>query len=326
MKRRRLCVSGLLAAVTMLTACDPVQRRGGVSDDAARSREPERISLRLHLEPGESYRLRMLVDQDITQTVMGQAQDMKQAIGMGFCATVREVGADSVCSLTYKYEKMLYRQEGPLGVIEYDSDNPPEVVHPIAQGFAALIGKGFTARIKPTGEIIEVGGLDALVDAILKEVPMLPGMVEQFREQFGEESMKQMIQQACVIFPEQPLAIGDDWSNSIVISRGFPIIVDNDWTLAAVDGDVLRLGVASEISPNPDGKPLQMGGVTLGYALSGEQVGMLTVDRKTGWTIGGEMSQMLEGEIRIGGVPGQEGDMKWPIQVNSKITFESYEL
>lgn len=313
----------IAVAALLLTGCDP-NKRVGVRYGAADSSDANHVKLRLRLEKGATYRMRMTMDQDITQTIMGQAQDMKQLFSTGFSVMVREIGEDDTYSLVCRYEKLRFRQSGPMVEMEYDSEKPDEVVHPMAWAFAALVGQEFTARMKPSGEVVEVGGLEALIDALLKELPAMPGVAEQFREQFGDESMKQMVQQASIIFPEKPVAVGDDWSTVNVISKGFPMLMDNDWTLAAIEGDVVRLGVASQISPNPDGKPLQMGGMTMSYSLSGDQVGMLTVDRNTGWIVGGEMTQMLDGEIRLGGMPGQEGEMKWPMKAKSKITFERY--
>lgn len=324
MKPRRFFFGGMIAimASLLLPGC-AANQRGEVQDGAAHSGDPDRVTLRLRLEKGATYRMRMTMDQEITQTIMGQVQDMQQIFGTGFSVTVSEIGEDGTYSLVYKYEKLRFHQKGPMGDIEYDSETPTEVIHPLLTGLAAMKGQEFTVMMKPTGEVTGVGGIDAMFDAILKEVSLPPGAAEQFREQYGAEAMKEMIQQASILFPEQPLAIGDDWSNSVVVSKGFPLIIDNDWTLAGIEGDVVRLGVASQILPNPDGKPLQMGGMTLGYALSGDQVGMLKVDRKTGWMVGGDLTQVLDGEIRMGGMPGQEGEVKWPIKVKSKITFES---
>lgn len=324
MNTRRVVFGGWIAvAVLLLTGCDP-NKRGGMRDGAADSSDANHVKLRLRLEKGATYRMRMTMDQALTQTIMGQAQDMKQLFSTSFSVTVREIGEDGTYSLVYRYEKLRFRQSGPMVEMEYDSEKPDEVVHPMAWAFAALVGQEFTARMKPTGEVVEVGGLEVLIDALLKEVPAMPSVAEQFREQFGDESMKQMIQQASIIFPEKPVAVGDDWSTENVISKGFPFIMSNDWTLASIEDDVVRLGVASQMSPNPDGKPLQMGGMTMSYLLSGDQVGMLMVDRQTGWIVGGEMTQMLEGEIRLGGMPGRDGEMKWPMKAKSKVTFERY--
>lgn len=324
MRADRIVLRGLIAVAAMaLTGCDANSRRD-MRHGAADSSDENRITLRLWLEKGSTYRMLLTMDQDIAQTIMGQVHDLKQLFSTGFSTTVKEIGEDGTYLLAYRYEKLRFRQSGPIVEMEYDSEKPDEVVHPLAWAFAALVGQEFTARMKPTGEVVEVGGLEALIDALLKELPAMPGVAEQFREQFGDESMKQMIQQASIIYPDRPLAAGENWSNSIVISQGFPLIIDNDWTIAEIGTDVVRVGVESQISSNPDGKPIQIGGMTISYSLNGDQVGMLTLNRKTGWTAAGEMTQMVEGEMRLSGMPGQDEEMKWPMKVKSKITFEQY--
>ena len=43
----------------------------------------DKVTLRLNLKEGDSFRFKIVVDQTIDQTVMGQHQSMKQQIGMG---------------------------------------------------------------------------------------------------------------------------------------------------------------------------------------------------------------------------------------------------
>ena len=42
----------------------------------------DKVTLRLNLKEGDSFRFKVVIDQTIDQTVMGQDQSMKQQIGI----------------------------------------------------------------------------------------------------------------------------------------------------------------------------------------------------------------------------------------------------
>src|SRR5688500_7821157 len=132
---RRVAAVLALVAVAVLTSSS-----APAADDA------EKLDLKLRVKKGDAYRVGLVIDQDIAQTAPGAAQPqaMKQKIGMGYRMEVQDLDAEGKATLRTTYDDVSFRQEGPAGVIEFDSSKPAGEVPLAARGFAALAGQQFT--------------------------------------------------------------------------------------------------------------------------------------------------------------------------------------
>ncbi len=282
----------------------------------------KKLDLRLRLEAGQSYGAKMVADQTITQTLGGQTQTMTQTIGMAYTYDVQSVDADGTMQIKVTYDWILYKQDGPMGTVSYDSANPPATVPEAALGYAALVGRGFSMRLKPNGEIAEVQGVDEMLDQMLDALGVPPGsardeLAASMQSQFGDEAMKESFEKAALFYPDKPVGIGDSWSKVISVETGIPMVLDTTWTLKARKGGVATVETRSAIQRNPKAQPVEMAGTTFTYEMSGEQSGTMQLDEKTGWLLGGTLKQNMAGQISAMG-------MTWPITIVSDIRFEPW--
>jgi hypothetical protein len=104
---------------------------------------------------------------------------------------------------------------------------------------------------------------------------------------------------------------------------GFPLVVSTTYTLAERKDGVATLNVEATLKSNPDGKPMEMGPMTIKHELKGTQKGTITIDEATGWYAGGEMTQELEGKMTMSGAPGQTEEASIPISIKSTVTFKT---
>jgi len=293
-------------------------------------KETEGLQLRLNLREGKSYSLRVLTEQEIHQTLEGQQYDMTQTMGMGYTYDVDQIDAAGNALVHVTYDWTLVKQQVPGGNIEYDSSNPPGVVDPAAMGFAALVGQGFTMRLSPQGGIQDVQGVDEMISRMLEQLdmlqdPTLDALEQSLRNQFGENAIKESLGNMLSIYPEMPVKIGDAWSKTFVISLGFPMILENTWTLVGRQGGVATIEVHSTIKPNLEGGPIEMGYVKLSYDVFGEQWGTLEMDESTGWTVSSVVTQEVSGTVTLEGGEMGEQAVSWPISWEGTVTIETVE-
>lgn len=305
-KKRILMFACVLVVLALLASC------GGSN----------KLDLRLRLEAGKSYGVKMIADQTITQTLTGQTQTMTQSVGMAYTYDVQSVESDGTMRIKVTYDWVLYKQDGPMGSFSYDSANPPAAVPEAALGYAALVGRGFTCRIKPNGEIADVQGVDELLAEMLDALGVAPGsqrdeMEASLRSQFGSEALKESFEKAALFYPDKPVAIGDSWSKTISVETGMPMALDTTWTLKARKNGVATVETRSDIQTNPEAEPLEIAGISIAYELSGEQSGTMEMDEKTGWLVSARMKQDLAGQISAMG-------MTWPMTIVSDIRFEPW--
>lgn len=293
-------------------------------------RETGRLELRLDFQEGKTYSQRMLTEQEIHQTIAGQQYDVTQTIGMGYSYTISEVDADGNAWIKATYDSTILKQESPMGGIEYDSSNPPEVVDPAAMGFAALVGQGFRMKLSPQGYIQDIQGVDEMITRMLEQFgllqdPALDALEQSLRDQFGEKAIKESMGNTMAIYPETPVKVGDAWNKTVVVSLGFPMILENTWTLVERQSGVAMIEVHSTIEPNLEEGPVEIGLTKLSYNISGEQWGTVEIDESTGWTLYSGITQQVSGTITLEG--GDLGDetITWPISLESTLTLETVE-
>jgi hypothetical protein len=225
-----------------------------------------------------------------------------------------------------KYDSILFRQKGPSGAIEYDSTNPPKNVPQPARPFAALLGLGFRMTLTPAGKVTAVEGLEEMFAEMVRrlelpEGPAKAAVQKVLAEQFGGEAMKQNLQNLFALYPEGPVAAGESWQRRVVVSKGFPIVIDGSYTLRERAGGVARIDIKAQVSPNDAAGPVDLGTGKMSYDLRGEQRGTAQVDEATGWTRWLTTEQELAGMIRFQGAGGAQ-EVNNPITIREKVTME----
>lgn len=293
---------------------------------ARASAQEDKLELRLRLKQGETYRLKTTVEQRITGDAGSDQPATEQTFAVGYGMAVQNVDGAGNMKVATKYESILFRQKGPTGAIEYDSQNPPKQVPQSARPFAALAGLGFTVTITPAGQITAVEGLDAMLAEMVRnldlpEGPTKAAVQKALGEQFGEDTMKQNLQGMFALYPETPVAVGQSWQRKTVVSKGFPVVIEGDYTLEGRTGGVARVAIKATLSPNEAAGPIDLGTGKMSYDLKGEQSGIAEMDEATGWTRSLSTTQLVSGTLRFQGAGGVPEANK-PVTIHEKVTTE----
>ncbi|OGC43382.1 hypothetical protein A2Y85_08515 [candidate division WOR-3 bacterium RBG_13_43_14] len=86
--------------------------------------------------------------------------------------------------------------------------------------FSLLLGQSFTMTVSSRMKIVALEGLDEMVDRMIDNLDIPEGMSreqmkENFQNQFGDESMKETMEQMFAFYPELPVRKGDTWYNEL---------------------------------------------------------------------------------------------------------------
>jgi len=286
--------------------------------------------LQWKLAKGKTYYQRSVIEQQITQTVMGQEQKIDQIIGTGQKLQVLDVDARGNMRIQYTFLWSRLKQINPMAQVDYDSSQK-SAVPAGAEGFAALIGRSFTVKMTPQGEILDVNGVEQLRDAVLKKLP--PGTdttigMNPVAGYLDKESLEQMIKANTAIYPDHPVNPGDSWSKDITMAVGFKMIIRAKWTLQRAQGGVATIGMASTIRTDSSGPGMETQGMKMRFALSGTQEGTVEVAEATGLITAGKARAQLKGDIQVGQA-GTAADappmMTIPMTIDTRTTSEMSE-
>ena len=290
--------SGLIYVTLIIFCIGFIIHCGGKSSE-------EKIVLKLNLEKGKTYSMTVITDQEITQKMMGTKITIEQQLKLSFDFNVLEAD-ETGFEVEVVYTGVGFNQKTPMGSTSYDSDDPSEVVPLLAKGFAALVDESFTMELSPEGDIIDVKGVDLLLSRLVEKQDFLSDAQRNMarnslKNQFGNEALQSSMEGMMSILPDKPVGIGDSWKKTFDLGGALPMTLKNKWKLKDRKNGIAYISVESEVIPNTDSTPLEMGGIKMEYNLSGDQEGTIQVEEATGWTIEAEIEQDLEGTVKLGG-------------------------
>ena len=286
----------------------------------------EKLDLKLRLQEGKTYTLRMVNDQKMINTVQGREMEMSQKMSTEFTFDVQNVDEAGDATVEVNFQAVSAEMEGPMGKISYDSANPTEVTHPMVKALAAMAGQSYTVVLSEKGEVKKVEGMKEIMARVIESLDLPDGqakemMEKQFENMFGDQATVEMMGQWFSMIPDQPVSVGDSWSKTVFETTRMPVIIENKWTLKERKAGVAVVDMESEIKSNLDAEPMDMGPVKLTMDISGEQSGTYELDESTGWIVSAKVTQQISGDQIIEG--GQSGTMTIPMTMEMTVILES---
>jgi hypothetical protein len=289
----------------------------------------EKYMLRLNLEAGQRYQQRMTMTQSIDQVMNGITVTMNQDMTLDYDYSVTDVDAQGVATVESTYNRVASKVSTQGMAVSFDSATAEDPISPEFRPLAAMVGKKFTMRISPLGSVASIEGLSEILDAVIAEMsvegPAREQVLENMKRQFGEEAMKDLIEQAMAIYPLEPVAVGDTWAKTLEIRQMVPLKLDNTWVLKEVTDETATLEVTSLIGPAGDDTTVNMMGAELNVRLEGAQSGTSIIDRKTGWVESSTVNQNVDGAMTLPGVEGLPEGMSIPLSIRSTVTVGEVE-
>ena len=308
----------LIAAAAVLLACVTF----------AHSQDTGKVQFRLRLQEGQSFRSETVNRQVITQSILGKDQKVDQTMGTTYRYDVQSVAPDGTATIKVSYEAMKMAMDSPAGKVEYDSKNPPAEIPSVAKGVAAMLGQSFTMQMNSRGQVTEVEGLGALLDRVLSHLDLPDEAAKEMtgkmlKNQFGDDAMIGAMQLMMPTYPEEPVGGGDTWTKTTNVTMGFPMQMENTYTLKSRAGGMATLAVQTKIRSDPDAEPVSMGPVQMTYNISGRRSGQVVLHETVGWTISSKMAMEFKGDVKVIGMPGMAEGTTWPISCTGEMAVET---
>jgi hypothetical protein len=287
---------------------------------------PQAYTLRLNLETGDTYTMETITDQVINQVINGMEQEILQKTGYVHRYEVMGRAGENY-RLQVTYEAIVYEQETGGRKISYDSRDSAAQVPMQAKGFAGLVDESFEMVLSPTGELVELSGMDQMIDKVVANMELPEAVRAQVRtmleDQMGNQSMKSNMAQAMAFFPEQPVDPGDTWSSQSQLRTSMILDLDTQYELLKVEDGRAYLGLKGTMDSAPDAEPSVMMGMQMTFDMAGDQSGTIVVDLDTGKTLSVDIDQTFSGDVSATG--GQMGDqsLEFPMVIESHTASQA---
>jgi hypothetical protein len=171
-------------------------------------------------------------------------------------------------------------------------------------GYKILVGSELNMRLTPSGKVVELSGFEKIIDEIIEELnipesPERDNIIKGLRKQFGDEALRQSIEQMTIIYP------------------GMPVLTGDTWNISYEDG-IADIDLVSAIRSNPNSEGIDMGMFSLDYDVEGNQKGLIKLDEVSGLPVNSNIEQNFSGTVSVLGATDLEED-NWPISGDGRV-------
>ncbi|MFG0328279.1 MAG: DUF6263 family protein [Phycisphaerales bacterium] len=183
---------------------------------AVAAAEPTRIAWRWAPEQSRVFEM----TREMNRTLVAFTERKTRTVEwMSTTWTATEVDDAGVATIEIHFDRTRYRSNASaFGELFFDSDQPDVgglKDLPLIRPLAGLVGRSITVRMAPTGELLELEGLDAIVNEALTDTGADSEMKESMRRAFGDEGMRQWMESVTRIAPAEPVESGHEWATEV---------------------------------------------------------------------------------------------------------------
>jgi hypothetical protein len=180
---------------------------------------------------------------------------------------------------------MLMDMETPYGVNSLNSASEDES-DPGSMMLAKLINVPFRMTMRDDGKVTEIKNLDALFNNMMEGVgdindPEMMQLSAQLQQQFSEQAMKSQVESYAKIFPEDPVAVGDQWETTMEMVSVMPLKVNTVYQFMGEKDGLYHIQGLSEIKSSD--MPAEASGMNMTMDMGGNQTFSFLIDKSTGW-------------------------------------------
>jgi hypothetical protein len=226
--------------------------------------------------------------------------------------------------IRHTYTWTRFKQAGPMGSADYDSSQPAAVTAG-AEGFAALPGQSYTLRVSPKGKVLDVDGVEEMVEAIRKKAGGVDVTAPESPLAFllDQKGIRETAEGLLAVYPDEPVEQGASWTEKRVTQHGLAMIAEQKWTLEKREAGVAAIASTASLKSDASAPPMDAGTAKIKIAVSGTEEGALQVEEATGLIKSSRSRQMLKGQMNVGAsAEGPFDMMSIPSVFTTVVTLE----
>jgi hypothetical protein len=282
----------------------------------------QKTELRYNLETGKEYFQEVTTESKIQQHIMGMDMEINNTMVMVMGYKVLNKDG-RYYDLEVRYVSMLMDMETPYGVNSLNSASEDES-DPGSMMLAKLINVPFRMTMRDDGKVTEIKNLDALFNNMMEGVgdindPEMMQLSAQLQQQFSEQAMKSQVESYAKIFPEDPVAVGDQWETTMEMVSVMPLKVNTVYQFMGEKDGLYHIQGLSEIKSSD--MPAEASGMNMTMDMGGNQTFSFLIDKSTGWISEATMIQDLAGDVTAQN-PMDGESFNFTMSISSNITIE----
>jgi hypothetical protein len=202
----------------------------------------EMVQMKYVVKNGDKFAYKMVAKTSNTENSPAtEGKEVKQdnEINYYYMKEVTDVDGSGIISYKVNFDSINISSQMGEQSIKYNSNvNDSVRQNPAFMQYNAVINNPFYIRVSPSGEISDVYGLEKIYENLFKSLgdTLKESDKQQIKESFGEESIKEILQQEYQICPKDPVTVDSSWVKSFNTAVLFFEVVNNaKYTLKGVE-------------------------------------------------------------------------------------------
>jgi len=180
----------------------------------------EKVQFKYIVKKGDKFSYRMVARTSTTENSPAtEGKDVKQDNEINYFYTKEVQDVDQTGIITYKvaFDSITISAQMDDQTVKYDSNvNDTVKSNPAFIQYNAVIKEPFFIRVSEVGEISDVYGLEKIHENLFKALgdTLKEEDKASIKESFGEESIKEILQQEYQMFPREEIYTDSSWVKS----------------------------------------------------------------------------------------------------------------
>lgn len=282
----------------------------------------QKTELRYNLETGREYFQEITTESKIQQHIMGMDMEINNTMVM--VMSYKVLNKDGrYYDLEVKYVSMSMDIDTPYGTNSLTTESADES-DPGSMMLARLINIPFGMTMRDDGKVTEIKNLDSLFTNMMEGMgdindPEMMQLSAQLQQQFSEQAMKSQVESYAKIYPEEPVAVGDQWESTMELVSVMPLKVNTVYQYMGEKDGLYHIQGLSEIKSTD--MPAEASGMNMTMNMGGNQTFSFLIDKSSGWISEATMIQDLAGDVTAQN-PMDGESFDFTMSISSNITIE----
>lgn len=283
----------------------------------------QKANLALNLKKDSVYNL--TIDAKVNTRQIVQGKEMLVNVNISGTTAHKVVGIrDTVYDLETSYKSLAINMDmagKPMSVNANDTTTVfGKVMH-------FVINKPFHLWMSKSGLIVGVKGFEDIFANMARSFPSLSEdqrntIISQFKQSFGESSLKSNLQQSFIIYPKHAVALKGTWKN--VINReqsGMAASYNTTYTLTDISDDAYEIEGKALVTPQPAAGFKPVAGFLMHMSnVKGDGISKIRVDRNTGWVLASVIEQHVSATVEVKKTATGPVEMSLPMTIAVSYT------
>jgi hypothetical protein len=290
----------------------------------------QKIQLKYIVSKGDTFHYRMVAKTSTTEkSPATQNKEVSQDNEINYYYTKEVDNVESSGIITYKvtYDSILISSQMGEQTLKYNSNvNDSMKNNPAFLQYNAVLREPFYIRVSQTGEITDVYGLEKIHQNLFKALgdTLSEKDKESIKESFGEQSVKEVLQQEYQMFPSTPVYVDSSWVKSYNTQILFFDVVNSaKYTLKSIEkkDDQTFANIEASLVVDFLNKEVKEQGVKLTVEKSETSgSGKIAFDLNRGCITNKETATDLNLEMRMS-AQGQSANTTQKVKTNLTVTL-----